>query len=1238
MAEPPKPILFVAFANDVEDPARNLAGLHGEFANIKAAFASVTGADDSCELLAHEGCTGEGLVEPFYRNQVVIFHYAGHASPDSLLLQTVDGHNAPASRQRFEDFLALQSRLRLVFLNACMTRDWAAALVEHGVCVVATSRCIEDSIAPRFARNFYNQIAQGRTIAEAFEVVSKGCASAEEHQLALRGVAAAENDHATDGLPWALYGSETAKRWRLSDDADDPTIGLPPLDLDSYPPPPGGPYVSILGHQAEHARVFFGRNAEIRQLYDWVTKPTATPVLLFYGQSGAGKSSLLRAGLQPRLDSVARVQYVRRATDLCADLETAIAATSDKDAEWVGSKEPNLIVLDQVEEALTQGPKGELAALGDRLAALFSQRPPGSSARLILSFRKEYLAEIGNLLREKLPGLTTELFLERLSPKAVRQVVLGPVRSELLRSAYHLKISETFAEFLAVKLEDKRGSVAMVLQIVLRRMWEKGRKAASDGSIEPLEFDETLYSRVIDDEHGPLKQFLDEQIKELQKKWPSEVEGGLELDLLLEHTTDHMTARRRTLKKLKAFYPERETLRQLVEENKRLHLLSEAQEDGSEAQEEGSETQEDGSETQEDGRVTRATTLAHDQLAMVVRADWNLSQLAGARARRIVENRARTWGDKKRGDLLDGGDLRVVERGLEQMRALNDENHENEMLAASRERRRKRRQAWIVWPTVTAIVVGGVLGLALANQSARDRIHSLNQRAAQELAANNPGADAFVSLLLSMEAVREARNSWVFRLSPDRDARDAARATLQASLAAPHDSGRYEFDYRYAFGDLSACATAFDDSGRLLLRTFADRGTDIRIRKVSVGGRRIPDDMVDPDQPLDQPLESGCDPLNRRFGVLGLEGPRLWQDGAERNVKLDWIFDLGQATRMALSPDGHSAAFGSTGFLPEGSAKTDMSWVVLANMDTGKSVEIHPNAGIPVGLAFSPDFSLLAVTGPKAMVWLDATTGRNVLRCPGNYGAVGFARVGGQEFAAVINMTSPNWPSVEFWKLPLSANPGMTQCQPFDFYQPTDYSGHTDDRLTAIAFDKSGMHFAVGSREDEGTVDPDNNATSVVFYAVPSSLSGNVPPDPRHTHPFPMENIACTGCPPPRPAGEMHEFPHPIASFYLPTTGDSNERPLKADIVAIGVNGDRSTFAFLQDGSPVVRVWPAQQQNLSRPLSADNLFSIACSELNVYLSEDDGFRVNPAAGEGVNLHVLQAGCGKMPQLHGTMAH
>lgn len=1178
MADPPKPILFIAFANDVEDPARNLAGLQGEFANIQAAFASVTGADDSCELLAHEGCTGEGLVEPFYRNQVVIFHYAGHASPDSLLLQTADGHNAPASRQRFEDFLALQSRLRLVFLNACMTKDWAAALVDHGVCVVATSRCIEDNIAPRFARNFYNQIAQGRTIAEAFEVVSKGCASAEEHQLALRGVAAAENDHATDGLPWALYGSETAKRWRLSDDSDDPTIGLPPLDLDRYPPPSDGPYVSIEGHQIEHARVFFGRNAEIRQLYDWVTKRTATPVLLFYGQSGAGKSSLLRAGLQPRLDSVGRVQYVRRATDTCADLEKAITATSEKDAEWVGSKEPNLIVLDQLEEALTQGPRGELAAMADRLAALFAHHPPASMARLILSFRKEYLAEIGNLLRERLPGLTTELFLERLSPKAVRQVVLGPVRSELLRSAYHLRISEPFADFLAIKLQDNHSSVATVLQIVLRRMWEEGRKAAAEGSIEPLEFDETLYSRVIDDEHGPLKQFLDEQIKAVCRGWQAEVEGGLELDLLLEHTTDHMTARRRTLEELEAIYPGRETLRQLVEENKRLHLLSEAQEDGSEA---------------------RATTLAHDQLAMVVRAEWNLSQLAGARARRIVENRARSWGEKKRGDLLDGGDLRVVERGLEQMRALNGENHENEMLAASREQRRKRRQAWIVWPSVTAIVIGCVLGLSLANGSARDRIENLTT-----LAGSTQGKDDFTALLLAMQAAFDARGSWALRLAPDGKLRAEVQAALANSLETDHENGRYRFDYLAFWSDnVGDCATSLDGEGRLLFRASTEENKEllITVRHASLAGKKVPDDLLASSSRLT------CDPSTGRVSGFAFDTSSdtvnqaivtTWSGGEERKVNIDWEPGLGLPLLMAVNSDGSEAAFGFD----------DKPVIVLANLMRAGTGKIDPGVGVPAALSFAPDGSGLVVTGPQGMTWVDSD-GSTRLQCRWHDSStIRFARAGSQGFVAVLTKPDNQNVEMQFWKLPLAGGQGSTGCQPLDYYaSSTEYVDPT-----AVAFQGDGTRFALAGRD-----------AWVDLYPTPAALTEARKPSPVEKHNF----------------GDV--------APNLPSADDSWSLQVQVPVYYLGLNANGTYYATHQEKESMIRVWPTQRtmprlaewrKSVPDPDSTDHLLALACSELNVYLSEDDGFRVNPAASEGVDLHALQAGCGKVPQQHGMMTH
>ncbi len=1173
MADPPKPILFIAFANDVENPARNLTGLQGEFDNIRAAFASVTAADDSCELLAHVACTGEGLVEPFYRNQVVIFHYAGHASPDSLLLQTADGHNAPASRKRFEDFLALQSRLRLVFLNACMTRDWAAALVDQGVCVVATSRSIEDSVAPRFAHNFYNQIAQGRSIAEAFEVVSKGCASAEEHQVALRGVAAAENDHATDGLPWALYGSESAKRWRLSDDADDPTIGLPPLDLEKYPPPPDGPYVSLEGHQPEHARVFFGRNAEIRQLYDWVTTPTTTPVLLFYGQSGAGKSSLLRAGLQPRLDSVGRVQYLRRGTDLCADLEKAIAAACEGDAEWVGSREPNLIVLDQIEEALTHGTADELAALADRLKALFAHRPPGSKSRLILSFRKEYLAEIGSLLRDKLPALTTKLFLERLSQKAVRQVVLGPVRSEVLRSAYPLKISEEFADFLAIKLEDHRGSVAIVLQIVLRRMWEEGSNRAGEGRIEPLEFDEKLFARVIDDEHGPLKQFLDEQIEALRRNWQAEVEGGLELDLLLEHTTDHMTARRRTLEELEALYPARETLRQLLEENKRLHLLSEAQEDGTSA---------------------RATTLAHDQLALVVRAEWNLSQLAGARARRIVENRARSWGESKRGDLLDGGDLRVVERGLEQMRALTDANHETEMLAASRESRRKRRQAWIIWPTVTAMLIGGIFGLAQANRSARDRIGNL-----ATLAGNTLGKDDFTALLLSMQAAVEARNSWALRVAPEGKLRADVQSALANSLQTDHESGRYPFNYLAFWSDnVGDCATSLDGNGRLLFRTSTEENAELltTVRHASLAGKKVPDDLLAGSSRLT------CDPSTARMAGFAFDTSgdpvkqafvTTWSGGEERKATIGWELSLGLPLLMSVDGNGGEAALGFD----------DKPIIVLADLKRETVETADPGVGIPTALSFAPDNSALVVTGPRGMTWF-GSNGSTLLHCPGNYGTIRFARAGSQGFAAVLSKPDSQHIEMLFWKLPLTAGLGSAGCQPFDF----DASSTEYVDPTAVAFQGDGTRFALAGRD-----------AWVDLYPTPATLTRASVPTQVEKHNF----------------GDV--------APYLPSVDDSSSLPVQVPVYYLGLNGNGTYYATHQEKESMIRVWPTQRtmprladwrKSVPNPDSADHLLALACSELKVYLNEDDGFRVNPAAGQGVDLHALQAGCARVPQLRG----
>ena len=65
-------------------------------------------------------------------------------------------------------------------------------------------------------------------------------------------------------------------------------------------------------------------------LYDRVMAAGSPPIVLFYGQSGVGKSSLLAAGLLPRLEGSHAVRYARR--DQAAGLLGTLAAALGRGA------------------------------------------------------------------------------------------------------------------------------------------------------------------------------------------------------------------------------------------------------------------------------------------------------------------------------------------------------------------------------------------------------------------------------------------------------------------------------------------------------------------------------------------------------------------------------------------------------------------------------------------------------------------------------------------------------------------------------------------------------------------------------------------------------------------------------------------------------------------------------------------------------------------------------------------
>jgi hypothetical protein len=65
--------------------------------------------------------------------------------------------------------------------------------------------------------------------------------------------------------------------------------------------PTGSPYVGLRYFKEDEAKVFYGRNQLIFDLYNALQKDE--PIVLVYGQTGVGKSSVLEAGLLPRMEA-----------------------------------------------------------------------------------------------------------------------------------------------------------------------------------------------------------------------------------------------------------------------------------------------------------------------------------------------------------------------------------------------------------------------------------------------------------------------------------------------------------------------------------------------------------------------------------------------------------------------------------------------------------------------------------------------------------------------------------------------------------------------------------------------------------------------------------------------------------------------------------------------------------------------------------------------------------------------
>jgi hypothetical protein len=119
------------------------------------------------ELGARMGDFSSALIK--HRPHIV--HFCGHGSADQgIVFEGEDGYSRPAGKQELTALFAELNRdARLVFLNACHTKDQAETLGRVFDYTIGTKGLIMDRDAGDFAGWFYHALADGATVSGAFQ-------------------------------------------------------------------------------------------------------------------------------------------------------------------------------------------------------------------------------------------------------------------------------------------------------------------------------------------------------------------------------------------------------------------------------------------------------------------------------------------------------------------------------------------------------------------------------------------------------------------------------------------------------------------------------------------------------------------------------------------------------------------------------------------------------------------------------------------------------------------------------------------------------------------------------------------------------------------------------------------------------------------------------------------------------------------------------------------------------------
>ncbi len=458
------------------------------------------------------------LLQP--NDPVHILHFIGHGAFGNelrkglLLFEDADHQASPVTANVLGTLLRDCDALCLVFLNACegarsdegnLFAGVAHALIRNGIAaVIAMQYAIGDQSAIQLAATFYAALSEGYPVDAALVHARKhlyGQSDPARPTLSTRiewGTPVLFM-RTPDGLIWNREIEHeqiiaTLDRFQTRAEAMTGAGHVDQMALlanglrhfserlrdrinEAATYEQGEPYRGLLAYRIGDSRRFFGRDQAIQAFLNRLHSSSLT---VLHAESGAGKTSLIQAGLLPRLIADGHLAVSLRPYDkspalalkqtLMPDLGIAAGLASAPLRDFVrsisrmlGDKANLYVFLDQFEEFFTQAPADVQAHFIDEWYECLTDE--SLNTYWIIAIRTEYFGNLANLRPRIRNPYANDFRLNRLTRAEAQEVIVRPA------ALYNLRFEDTLIETLLNEL-GRDQILPPQLQLVCRALYE----------------------------------------------------------------------------------------------------------------------------------------------------------------------------------------------------------------------------------------------------------------------------------------------------------------------------------------------------------------------------------------------------------------------------------------------------------------------------------------------------------------------------------------------------------------------------------------------------------------------------------------------------------------------------------------------------------------------------------------------------------------------------------------------